>query len=466
MTLRLRRFIYSTFIAIFFLVSPPLVFYTAGYRYDFKHNRVIETGSLVVKSYPAGAEIYLDDELYREKTPTIINTIIPGTMNLRVEKEGYHVWERKIQIEPRVTTFVETVRLFADTMPVPQLERSIIDYWWNERENKFVYQTTDHIRLFNTFNNSDTLIANTGPGVSADVAWSPDGQRFILTRTAYGAEQHFIINANKPDEFTDLSSITNLSLTTVQWNPLNDNSVYALSNGVLYRIPYLLKEIRLVHQGVIEDYRAENKRIIFIERAQQRTRYLSWIAPSDPDTIHRVTEILETGDIAITPTHSHRVAYANERSKTLTVIDPTIVENNIELAERTIRNVDQAIWSLNGEYLFYTDGYALYRESFTNPITIIPSKPASQLITRYSSRINTLLIGDDEAFVYYTVGETLRVIQIGDERSVRLINELTTMQKPTFLVSKQAITYIDTSGILQLLPLTLNRDGGIRFFSG
>ena len=67
MTLRTRRILYSFFIAIFVIAAPTLVLYTAGFRYDFEYNRIVETGSLVVKSYPQNASIYINGELLENR---------------------------------------------------------------------------------------------------------------------------------------------------------------------------------------------------------------------------------------------------------------------------------------------------------------------------------------------------------------------------------------------------------------
>jgi len=117
MNLRTRRILYSFFIAIFAIAAPTLVLYTAGFRYDFKYNRIVETGSLVIKSYPENASIYIDGKLLEQTTPTIINTILPGKINLLVEKEGYHRWEKTIEIFHRVSTFEESIKLYPNTDP-------------------------------------------------------------------------------------------------------------------------------------------------------------------------------------------------------------------------------------------------------------------------------------------------------------------------------------------------------------
>ncbi len=118
MNLKTRRILYTAFTVLFFLAAPPLVLYTAGFRYDFKYNRVVETGSMVVKSLPSEASIYIDSVQSSEPTPTIINTILPGEINLLVSLSGHHSWEKKIDIKPRVTSFEERIKLFSISEPI------------------------------------------------------------------------------------------------------------------------------------------------------------------------------------------------------------------------------------------------------------------------------------------------------------------------------------------------------------
>ena len=117
MNLKTRRILYSIFVAIFFLAAPPLILYTAGFRYDFTYNRIVETGSLVVRSYPEKADIYLNGQAHTAQTPTIINNILPGKIKLLIAKEGYHEWEKDILVNARVTTFEERVTLYPRTEP-------------------------------------------------------------------------------------------------------------------------------------------------------------------------------------------------------------------------------------------------------------------------------------------------------------------------------------------------------------
>lgn len=463
MTLRLRRIIYSTFIAVFFLAAPPLVLYTAGFRYDFKYNRVVETGSLVVKSYPEGATVFLNGEPYKQRTPTIINTILPGEVRLLVSREGYHPWEKTVAIHPRVTTFEENIRLFADARPETIIPGTIVDYWWNAKQDKIAYiNNKGELRLYNTLNNADALVANLSGKTLHSLAWSPQADQFIISRGAAGASEHFVVDANDPENFQNLSVITGLKLTNLTWDPATKNTVYALSEGSLYRILLPLKTARLVLRGPVINYHAEKNRILILEESASREHiYVSWISPTAPETIHRVSErtASQSTNDSFVPTNSHRIALFNQATKTLTVIDPTIGAALGERNDLAIAPVAYATWTKDGERLIYADRFAIYQHAFTGPITVLPTRNAHQLVTRYSEPIRELALADDERHIYYTTGETVRVNELAqgaETRSIKLFEGDSSIAKPRLVAAKRSISFIDSNGSLQILPVELS----------
>jgi len=47
-----RRITYSLFIILFLIVTPLIIFYTQGYRFNFKNQHIQQTGILVISSNP------------------------------------------------------------------------------------------------------------------------------------------------------------------------------------------------------------------------------------------------------------------------------------------------------------------------------------------------------------------------------------------------------------------------------
>ena len=58
-----RRMVYASFIIIFSILTPIIILYTQGYRYNFKRGRVQKTGILIISSIPKKADVYLNNKL-------------------------------------------------------------------------------------------------------------------------------------------------------------------------------------------------------------------------------------------------------------------------------------------------------------------------------------------------------------------------------------------------------------------
>ena len=114
MSSRLRFFIFLTFLLTFLISAPLVVLYTAGYRFDFAHGRIVQTAVLQVTSTPRNADVLIDGELAEDRTPATIERVLPGEHVVRVEKEGYLSWEKTLSFESRQTTFASGVVLLKE----------------------------------------------------------------------------------------------------------------------------------------------------------------------------------------------------------------------------------------------------------------------------------------------------------------------------------------------------------------
>ena len=458
MNLRTRRILYSFFIAIFAIAAPTLVLYTAGFRYDFKYNRIVETGSLVIKSYPENASIYIDGKLLEQTTPTIINTILPGKINLLVEKEGYHRWEKTIEIFHRVSTFEESIKLYPNTDPKSIIDLNVKKYWWNNKQDKIAYTTnSNELRLFNTLNQKDTLIANLDKNDLTGFSWSPHDDQFIFGRGTKQTE-YYIVDAHGLDKIISLNSIFKSKLESLQWDPSGKNTIYALLDGSLYRIPYLLKTKRLISDEFIQFYLVENKRILLAEKTNLDEILVSWINPSNPSIIHLIPEIIADENDEFIKTNSHRIAVLNKKLETLTIVDPSIKKNAIEDDNIKIENVKNLIWSNDGQTLVYTDEFGIYKKSFISPITIIPTKNISRLIVKYTQKIKNIAWAGDESHLLYSTNNTLRVAEINpssDPRSAILLES--SAENIAVANNANLITFID-KGKLQAIPISIENN--------
>lgn len=114
-----RRILPWVFAITFLAAAPVVVFYTAGYRWNPKKEKIERNGTLIIDSTPTRAGIFLNDANTNERTPVTLQNVTPGVYRIRLEKEGYRPWEKRLEIFPERVTFANDVILWKNAAPEP-----------------------------------------------------------------------------------------------------------------------------------------------------------------------------------------------------------------------------------------------------------------------------------------------------------------------------------------------------------
>lgn len=88
-------------------ISLAIILYGRGYRINFSDKSVAPKGLLVTNSQPNGAQVLIDGKLTSATNSTI--TLEPGWYNIRIEKEGYSVWEKRLRVQGEVVAKTDTI---------------------------------------------------------------------------------------------------------------------------------------------------------------------------------------------------------------------------------------------------------------------------------------------------------------------------------------------------------------------
>ena len=112
-----RTFIFVVLLIAFLVSLPALMFYAAGYRYDFfaEIPTITATGGLYLAAPVLDSLIYLDEELVNNarvfRSASYIQGLEPGLHRVHVQAEGRHTWVKELLIAPHMVTEVEAFNL-------------------------------------------------------------------------------------------------------------------------------------------------------------------------------------------------------------------------------------------------------------------------------------------------------------------------------------------------------------------
>lgn len=240
MTPRARRLLRWAFILAFLIVAPALILTTAGYRYNFGLGRLERTGGLVVDTLPEGATVYVNDRRHGEPTPTRVQRLSPGRYRLRVEKPGFRVWSRTVDVQSRTSTFLDRIVLYREGVPEISIEaeadqtRFSPDGRWLAMLARRPSGT--EIRVADLRTGEVLLAYRTGRDGEATFAmtWSPSGRNLLVERLAptYAA---LVWDPEAPETMTDLSAIVGKPVAEAFWGQ-DAELVFAAARGLLYEV--------------------------------------------------------------------------------------------------------------------------------------------------------------------------------------------------------------------------------------
>ncbi|MFA5076363.1 MAG: PEGA domain-containing protein [Patescibacteria group bacterium] len=449
LSLRTRRVVYIIFILLFLATAPILVLYTAGYRYNFKKGEVQKTGSISIKAFPYDSEIYFENVNqtgYRPDNTVRIVNLKPGEHEIKINKDGYYPWQKKVEIYSGTNTFVDKVILFKQNLPEQVINNKISLSQLAPDQGKIAYvatgQTSDQIYIFNYQNLQTTLVNQTNLKINA-VDWSENSAQLLLTTES---DDYLIYDLTKSKEPSDITTITNVSMDKVFWDKTNNYTLYGLSGRAIYQINTLTKEYRIIHyfpsdteDTNISDFIAENKNLFYIQTTADGS-YLNKIDLDQPKK--PAARILKLA-------RADNYQFYYNKNLTITILDTTkqkmyLIAPHFEsiILEAEAKNFN---WDSKDKKLVYYNDFELY-------IYDLDTKN-NKLITRFGQIIKRAYLIPKIEYIAFLVDNSLQIAEL-DERGKRNIIDLTKNEKVDDF-------YLDQSGENIYFPGQIGQSSGL-----
>lgn len=270
-----KQLIFSVLIFLGLVVATVLVvLYGKGYRFGIGEGKIEfnGTGLLVTKSIPDGAQVFVDGKL-KTATDNTIN-IAPGEYEIKITKEGYFPWTKRVKILTEVVTKADALLI----PTAPKLEsitdigalKPIIDPTLTKvafivssqsamKNGIYVFDMRSNPLL--TLQSSSTQIVDDSSDLfsKAEISWSPDGKDIIATISADRANPTtYLLDTdranNPPNDVTDsLSTVANT------WTRIKNSK----DKAVFDSLPKALKPIVKTYFKVVS-YSPDQNKILYL----------------------------------------------------------------------------------------------------------------------------------------------------------------------------------------------------------
>ncbi|MBU1167038.1 PEGA domain-containing protein [Patescibacteria group bacterium] len=436
-----RRVLLTCCIFIFVTIAPLLVFYATGYRFDLKNSEIRFVGMIDIASTPKDADIFLDDELI-EKTPYQIRNLFPRSYTLKLQKEGYHNWEKNLPVESKQVTWVKNARLFLTNPPQKEvLEKPVQDFIPLSQNEKVAYtiknenhlpelwlfdlDSQDNKKLFTTaLPEKPTEEAKEEKEASynielKDLVASDNSAALLFTLKEDDASPKYYYQSIKNEESILLSDFIQRNINQIDFCPNEDQRILYLSDNSLYEFDIKEKQENRIAEDVLA-FKTSSQNSYFIKK---ESGALSLYEKSKNGTLNfdKSSHLMES-NLPFEGLKDMEVGSGNN----LSIIDDKknlyLFRSENDRLEKIADNVTHMKWGARGEKILFRNHSEL---SFyeVSPLSEQSFKQdyrvnQSNLITRYGREITAFGWFPDEEWVWVSFDNQFKIIEL-DERGGR-----------------------------------------------
>ncbi|MGE5298391.1 MAG: PEGA domain-containing protein [Acidobacteriaceae bacterium] len=409
MTLRSRFALVIAGIVIFLILGPGLIIFSLGYKLDLEDWKLVKTGSLMVKTEPKGAVIFIDGKKSKYDTPATVRFLIPGDYTFTIKKDKYQDWTKRLSIQSQLVTWVNLNRDFItlffqqpESLGQTSLETEVL----SPDMRSLVFVENGRVKRIDANNGkTDDLGENNFWNLikTGNLQVSPNNLYYLLL---YNRNLGF-----PTDQIAQISKIE----TNDNYSVWSDGKITHAANSAGQEISNF---------SGVSDFLLEGQNLWLVQNGQFLEFNLNG------KTLQTISTSVPTGA-------NTKIIRGN--GQTFLVVDQTLYSLNAQ-AQRIYSPVTSAHFDPNGKQLLFANGHEVF---ILDPLSL-----QSALILRSTTAIQNPVINDETGYLFYSNEAKIKAIEL-DDRDHRNVYNLTDA-KEVFLPSDNGKNlFVSGSSLLQ-----------------
>lgn len=257
------------FIVAFLIISPILILYTSGYRYDFKNGIIQETGAISIDILPKNSVAYLNDAKLVAKIPIRLKNLAQGKYKIKLSADGYYDWEKEVVVENKQTVYIKEIKLIKKSEPQKISSNKINKLYLSPDNNYIIYQTNESPTVFwlkNLKNNDENQILKGMAGKNYEVNWSKTKNNFALI-TSDDLSDIYMVNTGDLTKTRNIAKDEKNKITRIQWNDSSQPEFYYSTKNQIIVINSETRQKLIVGKNTFIDWYVENGQVWTIQNS-------------------------------------------------------------------------------------------------------------------------------------------------------------------------------------------------------
>jgi len=280
-----RKLFFWMLVVAFFIITPTIIAYSFGYRYNNERGIFVYSGSITIKSNPTRISVDINGEPTSKKKLNYLNgsyhldSLRPGNYAVTVKAPGYTSWTKEISVHSGVSTEFWNVILANEAPQLESYPTPHIEKFFPAPESHLYAYTTQNKNIFSVH----TLNTESGESqqifssqnytytkeLYKNIEWSPRSDSIIvplssvitnekenseaLTSTP-PTEQFAVINIESREIVYLHTLHPETSITSVRWSPNEKNTIYYLSHNDLMLVNIVKQEVSKILKSEVVAY--------------------------------------------------------------------------------------------------------------------------------------------------------------------------------------------------------------------
>lgn len=250
-----RLTLLTTFVAAFFIISPIVVLYAAGFHYDWHNGFLRETGGLSIDILPTKATVFVDGLPLNEALPIRLKNITPKNYHIELQATGYYGWEKDVTVYPRQTTYLKDITLLKKSEPKLITSGTISSLSISKDGRYTLYsQPEKNTEAFFIYDQKTTQTIPVTKIVSTSTlvtTWN-DNDAFAITN--FSKTIFMVATAGNPGAITNVAAISIEPITKYTWKNGNEALLYLGTSSSIFSFSPLLHQKQSITANTFQDW--------------------------------------------------------------------------------------------------------------------------------------------------------------------------------------------------------------------